>query len=577
MTEFADHRVQFLIFALMFGVVTVMGFAAARWRRPATGLYTLNEWGLGGRAFGNWVTWFLLSGDVYTAYTFLAVPTLVYGLGAVGFFPMPFLVIVYPMLFVVLLRYWSVAHVHGFVTPAEFTTARFGSRTLGLIIAITGIIATMPYIALQLVGVEAVFTVLGLPSGWPLTAAFIVLALYTFNSGLRAPALLSIVKDALVLWTVIAIFLLVVATSGGWEAVFGSGAETFEASPREDDGILLNSNNQLNYITLALGSALALFLYPHTLTAVLAARNRATLRRTVTALPLYTLLLGILMMAGYAVIHTGVEPVNGDPNTVLPAWVDAHFPPWSAGLIFAAIGVGAMVPAAVMSIAAANLFTRTIYRGYLRPRASPREETTVGKIVSLTVKVGAVLVILLLDTQFAIDLQLIGGVFIMQTLPAVAIGLYTSWMHRWALIAGIVAGFATGLVMLYQIPKYGGEDGTEVVREHWGSSAWPLSNIGLDTDSTIYVGVVALAVNLVVSVLLTPLLRGLAAPDGMDETHPDDYVADEGDKRVRRMTELVDGEEDDGPEPPPELRPPPRRMPSPYVPRRQSGAPTRYR
>jgi SSS family solute:Na+ symporter len=576
--EFADHQVEFWIFALMFAVVTVMGFAAARWRRPAGGLYTLNEWGLGGRAFGNWVTWFLLSGDVYTAYTFLAVPTLVYGLGATGFFPMPFLVIVYPMLFVVLLRYWSVAHVHGFVTPAEFANARFGSRTLGLVIAITGIVATMPYIALQLVGVEAVFKVLGLPSGWPLTAAFIVLALYTFNSGLRAPALLSIVKDALVLWTVIAIFLIVVAGAGGWESVFDSGADAFEATPREDDGILLGPNNQLNYITLALGSALALFLYPHTLTAALAARNRATLRRTVTALPLYTLLLGILMMAGFAVIHTGVEPIDGDPNTVLPVWVDAHFPPWSAGLIFAAIGVGAMVPAAVMSIAAANLFTRTIYRGYLRPRASAREETNVGKVVSLTVKAGAVLVILLLDTQFAIDLQLIGGVFIMQTLPAVAIGLYTSWMHRWALIAGIVAGFATGLAMLYQIPQYGGADGTEVLRQHWGGSAWPLSNLGLDTSSTIYVGVVALAVNLTVSLLLTPILRGLAAPDGADATHPDDYVADEGDTKVRRMTEIVDGSAGGAQEQqPPELRPQPRRMPSPYVPRRQSGVPPGYR
>jgi SSS family solute:Na+ symporter len=578
MARFAEHQVEFWIFAAMFGLVTVMGFAAARWRRPAN-FHTLDEWGLGGRAFGNWVTWFLLSGDVYTAYTFLAVPTLVYGVGATGFFPMPFLVIVYPMLFVVLVRYWSVAHVHGFVTPAEFVQARFGSRTLSLFIAITGIIATMPYIALQLIGVEAVFTVLGLPGGWPLTAAFIVLALYTFNSGLRAPALLSIVKDALVLWVVIAIFLVVMSTSGAWGVVFDSGAEAFAASPRDDDGLLLGGESQLNYITLALGSALALFLYPHTLTAVLAARNRATIRRTLAALPLYTLLLGILMMAGFAVIHTGVEPVDGNPNTVLPAWFDARLPGWSAGLAFAAIGVGAMVPAAVMSIAAANLFTRTIYRGYLRPNASAREETRVAKVVSLTVKVGAVLVILLLDTQFAIDLQLIGGVFIMQTLPAVAIGLYTSWLHRWGLIAGVLAGSATGLVMLYQIPQYGGPEGTTVVREHFGGSAWPLTNLGLETGSTIYVGVVALAVNLVVAVLATALLRGVAVPDGVDVTRPDDYVADEGDPTIRRMSELVDGDADDDQHHHGQHfgDVPPRRMPSPYVPRRPAGTQQPYR
>jgi SSS family solute:Na+ symporter len=241
--------------------------------------------------------------------------------------------------------------------------------------------------------------------------------------------------------------------------------------------------------------------------------------------------------------------------------------------MFAAIGVGALVPAAIMSIAAANLFTRTIYRGYLRPNASPKEETTVSKIVSLTVKIGAVLVILLLDTQFAIDLQLIGGVFIMQTLPAVAIGLYTAWLHRWALVAGVVTGIATGLVMLYQVRRYGGPDGTTVVREHFGGSAWPLSNLGLETRSTIYVGVVALAVNLIVAVLLTPLMRGVAR-DGTDVTHPADYVADEGE--LQRMSELVDGTPD-GDDDQRRIDVPPRRTPSTYVPRRSAGPPRPYR
>src|SRR5437763_12288988 len=129
MARLADHAIEFWMLFAMLGVVTVIGFAAARWR-PAENIHTLEEWGLGGRAFGNWVTFFLLSGDIYTAYTFVAVPTLMYGVGASGFFPVPFLVIMYPMLFVVLVRFWSVSHAHGFVTPAEFVRARFGSRTL---------------------------------------------------------------------------------------------------------------------------------------------------------------------------------------------------------------------------------------------------------------------------------------------------------------------------------------------------------------------------------------------------------------------------------------------------------------
>src|SRR3954467_11707258 len=136
MPNLAHHRTEFWVFVFMFAMVTVMGFLAARWRPPQN-IHTLSEWGLGGRAFGNWVTWFLLSGDIYTAYTFVAVPTLLYGIGAGGFFAIPFLVIIYPLLYVLLPRFWSVAHVNGFVTPAEFVRARYGSRTLGLLVAVT--------------------------------------------------------------------------------------------------------------------------------------------------------------------------------------------------------------------------------------------------------------------------------------------------------------------------------------------------------------------------------------------------------------------------------------------------------
>jgi SSS family solute:Na+ symporter len=540
--RFSDHYVQFGIFITIFALVTVLGFAAARWQRPAT-IHTLEEWGLGGRAFGNWVTWFLLSGDVYTAYTFVAVPTLVYGIGAGGFFAVPFLVMVYPMLYVLLPRFWSIAHVHGFVTAAEFVRARYGSRLLGLLVAMSGILATMPYIALQLIGMEAVCKVMGLPGSWPLAVAFLVLAMYTFVSGLRAPALISIVKDALILWTVIAAVLIVVTTSGGWRTLFGAATDKFAATPSTTDGLVLAPSGQFSYITLAIGSALALFLYPHTLTGALAARNRDTVKRSLAALPVYTLMLGVLALLGFVAISEGIQPIDGDRNTIVPLLFDTAFPSWSAGLAFAAIGVGAMVPAAIMSIGAANLFTRDIYRVYIHPGASPARETQVSKMASLTVKIGALLVIALLNTQFAIDLQLIGGVIILQTLPALALGLHNGWAHRWALVGGLVAGLATGMIMLYQIPLKGGPTGQTVLRGHFGGSGWPLAHLGFDTTSSVYVGIVALGVNLIITFAGTPLLKFLAVPAGIDATLPHQYAADEGDKTVGHMTALIDGDE----------------------------------
>src|SRR5579864_6228105 len=142
--------VALVVFLFFFGIVTALGFVAARWRQGD--LDQLHEWGLGGRRFGTLVTWFLLGGDLYTAYTFIAVPALVFGAGAFGFFAVPYTVIAYPLVFVLMPRLWSVTHRHGYITGADFVRGRYGSGVLALAIAVTGILATMPYIALQLVG-----------------------------------------------------------------------------------------------------------------------------------------------------------------------------------------------------------------------------------------------------------------------------------------------------------------------------------------------------------------------------------------------------------------------------------------
>src|SRR6266545_1340450 len=301
--------------------------------------------GLGGRAFGNWVTWFLLGGDAYTAYTFVAVPALVYAVGAGGFFAVPFAVITYPLMYPLVSRLWSVAHRHGFVTPAEFVRARFGSRALGLAVALSGIAATMPYIALQLIGLEAVMKIMGITGNWPLTVAFVVLALYTFRSGLRAPALISIVKDVLIMWTVLAALLAIAMSTGGCGGILRVAEAHYKATPSPVDGLLLSGPGQVSYLTLVLGSSLGLFLYPHLQTGVLAARNRGVVKRNIAALPLYTLVLGLVALLGFAALANGIVPVGGDRNTIIPALFDDLFPDWCAGLAFAAIGIGALVPA----------------------------------------------------------------------------------------------------------------------------------------------------------------------------------------------------------------------------------------
>src|SRR5678815_1344193 len=153
------HWTAAAVFLVLFSLVTMLGFMAARWRRGD--LDRLDEWGLAGRRFGTVVTWFLLGGDLYTAYTFIAVPALVFGAGAIGFFAVPYTLLIYPFVYAVFPRLWSVAHKHGYITASDFVTGRFGSRSLSLAVAVTGILATMPYIALQLVGIEVVLAAMG--------------------------------------------------------------------------------------------------------------------------------------------------------------------------------------------------------------------------------------------------------------------------------------------------------------------------------------------------------------------------------------------------------------------------------
>ncbi|MDX6685378.1 MAG: solute:Na+ symporter, family [Baekduia sp.] len=497
------QAVTLAVFLVLFIAVTVIGFVAARWQRA--GVESLDEWGLGGRRFGSVITWFLLGGDLYTAYTFVAVPALVFGVGAQGFFALPYTILVYPLVFVALPRLWTVAHRKGYVTPADFVRGRFGSRGLATAIALTGLLATMPYIALQLVGIQVVLATMGITGDWPLILAFAILAGYTYQSGLRAPALIAVVKDVLIYVTIIVAVIYIPGKLGGFGHIFDTAGAAL--SKKDPPGALIPSTTdaQVAYATLALGSAMALFLYPHALTASLSASSAQTLRRNAAVLPAYSFLLGLIALLGYMAITAGIQPSG--PNYAVPDLLRQMFPSWFTGVAFAAIAIGALVPAAVMSIAAANLFTRNLWAEYVNPSMTDGEEQKVAKIVSLGVKLGALIFILVLPTKYAIDLQLLGGVWILQTMPSVALGLYGR-LHRHALLAGWAVGMAVGTAM--------------AIDQSFKSSIYALDVLGIHINA--YEAMFALAANLVVAVLGTLLLNALKVPNGADQTTPEDFV-----------------------------------------------------
>jgi len=509
--------VALTVFVLLFGFITWLGFAAARWRRGDLDL--LHEWGLGGRRFGTVITWFLVGGDVYTAYTFIAVPALAFGAGAVAFFAVPYTIVIYPILFLVFPRLWYVCHKRGYITAGDFVRGRFGNRWLALAVTITGIVATMPYIALQLVGIQVVIGALGisgtgLAADLPLIIAFAVLAAFTYSSGLRAPASIAIVKDILIYLTAFAAVIVIPIELGGFGKIFAAvpAQKLLLAVPGPHTTGAYGA-----YATLALGSALALFLYPHTLTAILSASSGAVVRRNAALLPGYTFMLGLLALLGFFALAAGVKGLpefavgfkQFGNNFAVPALLLHGFPSWFVGIAFAAIGIGALVPAAIMSIAAANLYTRNIHREFINKNPTDKQEAQMAKWVSLIVKVGALVFILFVPTQFAIQLQLLGGIWIIQTLPAVLLGSYTRWFNSWALLVGWAIGTYAGTAMAIAAEL---------------KPTYPLAFGGYTFPG--YTAFYTVILNLVVAVLLTLVFKAVKAREPVaDETVAADYQA----------------------------------------------------
>jgi SSS family solute:Na+ symporter len=504
------YPVAAIVFLLLVAGVLGLGFFAGRWN--AGNLAHIEEWGLGGRRFGTWVSWFLIGGDAYTAYTFIAIPALMFGAGAMGFFAMPYTVLIYPILYVVFPKLWRVAKAHGYITAPEFVRGRYGNRWLALAIGVTGIAATMPYIALQLVGMQTVIAALGLRGHIPLIAAFAVLAGFTWTAGLRAPAMIAIVKDLLIYLTVIAAIIFIPAELGGFGAIFAkiSPAKLLLAVPKPG-----SSGAYSGYATLALGSAMALFLYPHTMTGILSSAGPRVIKRNAVLLPAYSLLLGLLALLGFMAVAAGVKTMpqyaagfaHYGASYAVPALLLNSFPEWFVGVAFGAIAIGALVPAAIMAIASANIFTRDIWTQFVH---SPGHHTEMlaAKCFALFMVVGAVLFILAMPVTYAVQLQLLGGMWIIQTFPAVVLSLFTRFFNGWALLVGwaMGVGSATWLAAL----------------NHFTGSVWAFHVLGYTLPS--YIAFATVLLNALVAAGLSPLINAIANDRAADETKAAEYV-----------------------------------------------------
>lgn len=501
----SGRYVVVVAFFCVVGGMTLLALAARRFR-TTDALPTLEDWALANRSLGPMWSWSLLGGTVFTAYTFTAVPGLVYGAGAIGFFALPYTVIVWPIAFVLLPRLSAAAHQHGFVTVADYVRARYGSPSLALVVALTGILATMPYLALQLLGIRAMLTASGLSSSgaagdFAVVAVVAGLAAFTYLRGLRAPTVVSAAKAVGIFAAAAVLIPVVLVRQGGPEAIFTGAARHLAALGSVANAATIEPHQYWAFATLALGSALALLMYPHVLIAAFAASGPDTLRKVSIGMPAWTAVLGVFALLGVAALAGGISAPPGNAEDAVPQLVAAELPAVAAGLVFGAIAVGALVPFTVMSIAAGTSFVRNVYVEYFHRTATPKRQMRLARLVTLIAMAGAVAFVLGLRNQAAINLQLLGGAWILQVMPAVAIGLYTRRLHHQALLAGWAAGMVASTAMVV----------------HQGFS--PVVAIGFAGHYIhCYAGLAALVLNLVVTVMLTAVLDRVGVSRRTDAT-----------------------------------------------------------
>ncbi|MCL5008226.1 MAG: sodium:solute symporter [Candidatus Marsarchaeota archaeon] len=497
--------VSITVFVALFGVFIFLGFYGSRWRKGD--LRKLKEWGMAGSRIGTAVGWFLLGADIYTAYTFIAVPSSLYAKGSIYFFAAPYVIITYAFAMWLMPKFWKIANKNGHLTVADFVRSLFNSRLLAISIAVVGIVAELPYIALQIVGMQAVLITLlsgigavNLIIEISLILSFIILAAFTWTSGLRGAALGSIMKDVLILITVVVV-VLVVVTIGGFHTALLTAPKTisyFTLPPS-----LYNA-----YWSLFVLSALALYLYPHVINGTLAQSDPKKVRKTASLLPLYSVGLGFLAMFGFMIygvpaalkyVHLFPSSVQG--TQVVPGLIITLLPSWLSGAALLGIFIGGLVPAAIMAIAAANLFTRNIAKE-IKPKMTPHGETRTAQVFAVIFKFLALGFVFIIPATFAIQLQLFGGILILQTLPAFVFGVITKRMNRRALFLGLLVGVIVGLYMM-------------VAANHYATWTTTLIATGY---GPVFIGLLALLVNIAVVIVGSLIAKALNITNGIKTT-----------------------------------------------------------
>jgi len=425
----------------------LLGVLAGR-RQPKN----LEAWTVGGRRFGVVLIWLLMAGEVYTTFTFLGASGWAYSKGGPAFYILIYGTLAYTISFFLLPVIWRLGKAHGLHTQSDFFLHRYRSRALSVFVALVGVAAIIPYLQLQLKGLGLIVEAASghsVSSGAAIVVSFLLTSAFVYSSGIRGSAWVAVVKDVLMLVTVI------VVGFGVPSAYFGGVGEMFRALHAAHPGHLTipgtTGTMDVGWVmSTVLLTGAGFYMWPHLFASAFTARDAVTIKRNAVIMPLYQIPIVLVFFVGFTALLA--IPGLRDGDLAFLEVVRATYPPWFMGLVGAAGAVTAMVPASILVLYASTLVSKNVYVPVFDPGASDRKVMTLSRAMVLVITALGLLFAVLLPNAL-VDLLLIGYDGVSQLFPAVVLGLL--WPRLGARAAG--AGIVTGLAVVVTL-VFGGHD-----------------------------------------------------------------------------------------------------------------------
>jgi SSS family solute:Na+ symporter len=450
----------------------------------------LEQWTVGGRGFGLVLVWLLMAGEIFTTFTFLGASGWAYSKGGPVLYILGYSPLIYVVSFFILPHIWEVGRKHRLQTQADFFQVRYGSKYLGALVALVGVVSLIPYVQIQVTGLGLIVEIAsfgGIHRAPAMIIGFTLVAGFVFVSGVRGVAWVSIIKDLLLLLAAVFIGFAVPHTYfGGIGRMF---AVLMQMKPSHL--VMPGATKDLGhawYVTTVLMISFGFYMWPQYFAASFTARSGRILRRNAVIMPLYVITMPLMFFVGLSALLILPGLSNGDLS--LLTLVRNTFPAWFLGIIGGAGALTAMVPAAIQLLTGATLYSKNLFRPILAPGMTDPQVAKLAKIMVLVLTSGA-LVLAIYSSKSLVSLWLLGTAGVAQLFPGVALGLFSKKVTT----SGVFAGMVTGISVVVFLTLTGRDP-------YFGLNA----------------GFIALCFNFAVTGVISALTRVRAA--GFGETRP---------------------------------------------------------